>query len=309
MRGASILVVLAALAVGCGETPDAGYLLVKERIISAVPRVEGDPDRATPRPGETVTLEWGLASPAELPPNTWAFIACPPSEQEFGIPVCGAAPFVIDSSLTPSSESPLVTIEVPADYEPEEIIVIGAVCVGGVVNASLDPSGMSEDFSACQGEGFGQVAVVTVHVEQSPEQTNRNPGIAQVTFGGTELTEEVPIARQPCRGSGLPEIPLDEEVELTITAAEGSREAFFDEVFEEETLEELAIELFISRDSLNKRFTVIDDDTPQGEAEYIGEEDPDDPVPAEGQTVQLLMVMRDQRGGQAEVRRGFCLVP
>jgi hypothetical protein len=309
VRGVAATLALLALA-ACGESPDPGYLLKRQRVVGAITTVEGDEARTTPRPGETVRMEWLTIAPEPVEPTTWLIIACTPSDQAFGVPVCGAAPFEIFSQVEPVDAQPSFEIEVPADYEAEQVVLLGAICMGGVVSTDIDPMAGTENLRACRDdEGTGEIVSATITVEQRPELRNLRPGLMALSLRGEELTEDPPEARVACAGGSLPEVSLDEEAMLTITPVPDSRETYVDQILEEETIEELQNSLFVTEGTLNRRFTFVDDDDPEPEVEFLAEPDPDDPLPAEGRTVKLIVVMRDRRGGVDALSRGFCLVP
>ena len=302
---------LALSALACGESPDPGYLLNKARVVSARRTVEGDPTRSTPQPGETVRMEWQVVAPGVVEPMTWLLVACTPSAQAFGAPVCGAAPFQVEAMTAPQSRAPTLAIAVPADYAPETVVVLGAICVGGQVQTALDPMSSIEELRACAGEGTGQIVSASIAVERSPADRNLAPSIARLTLEGVELTEVVTESRQPCAGGSLPQVALEDEVMLTLEATEGSRETYLREIDgaePEPALEDLQNSLFVTEGTLDRRFTFVDDDTPVPEFEFLAEADSDDPLPAEGRSVKLIVVMRDRRGGEDMIERGFCLV-
>ncbi len=306
LLGSLLLSVLAA----CGESPDPGYLLTRQRVVGAIRTVVGEPERTTPRPGESVRVQWQTIAPGAVESHTWLILACSPSDQAFGVPVCGAAPFEIFSQTTPVDGAPDLEIEVPADYEADQIVLLGAICMGGIVETNLDPTATIEDLRPCRDDvGTGEIVSGTITVEQRAELRNLRPRFMSLSLRGEELTETIDEARQPCAGGSLPVVSLDEEAEITITPVPDQRETFVDPVLGEETIEELQNSLFVTEGTLNRRFTFIDEGTPEPMVEYLAEADDDDPLPAEGRSVKLVVVMRDRRGGEDIISRAFCLVP
>jgi hypothetical protein len=201
-------------------------------------------------------------------------------------------------------------LTVPEDYEPESIVLLGAICMGGVVPTAIDPMGSVEDIRPCAEEaGVGDIVAATVTVQQRPEFRNLRPGLMSLTLDGVELTEEVVDAGEPCADGSLPEVSLDQETEIVLRPVPGSRETYIEQLEMEEAVEDLQNSLFVSEGSLSRQYTFVDDGTPEPSVEYLAEADPDDPLPAEGRTVKLIVVMRDRRGGEDILRRGFCLVP
>ncbi|MAQ15428.1 MAG: hypothetical protein CMN30_11615 [Sandaracinus sp.] len=312
MKRALFTVVLLALT-ACGESPDPGYLLNKARVLGALATVEGDATRSTPQPGETLQIEWVLDAPGPIPASTYFLVACTPSAQQFGAPVCGDTPFQVEVQTEPQETPPQITIPVPADYAADSVVILGAICMGGVVTTAIDPTSSVEELRPCAtAEGVGQIVSASVAVQYDAGDRNLRPGIARVTLGGVELTEEVTESRQACAGGSLPEVRLDDEVMMTLEAVAGSRELYQREIpgaDPEEVSEDLQNSLFVTEGTLDRRFTFVDDDTPVPDFEFLAEADSDDPLPAEGRTVKFIAVMRDRRGGVDVLRRGFCLVP
>ena len=310
-RAAAVMALLAA-AIACGDTPEAGYLLKRQRVLGATRAVVGDENRTTPTPGETIAVEWLLDAPRAVEPTTWIFVVCPPSAQQFGIPICGGPPLELILEATPQEAQPRFEFTVPADYAADELVVLGAICMGGVVDTTLNPNSSTTDLQACRsGEGTGEVVSTTLTVEQRPTQRNQKPAFASLMLESQELTEEVPLAREPCRGGTLPQVALDQEAALLLRVTPESREPYIRELGEQrqERVEDLQNSLFVTEGTLNRRFTFVDDDTPEPTFEFLAEANPDDPLPAEGRTVKMIVVMRDRRGGEAILRRGFCLLP
>lgn len=306
----SLAVLLLCVLAACGESPDPGYLLKRPRVVGAIRTVVGEPERTTPRPGESVRMEWQTIAPGVVEPHTWLLLACAPSDQAFGVPVCGEAPFEIFSQTTPVDGPPAFEIEVPADYEAEQIVVLGAICMGGIVETNLDPMSTIEDLRPCRDdEGTGEIVSGTITVEQRAELRNLRPRFMSLSLRGEELTETIDEARQPCAGGTLPVVTLDEEAEITITPVADQRETYLDPVLDEERVEELQNSLFVTEGTLNRRFTFVDDGTPEPNVEFLAEADDDDPLPDEGRSVKLIVVMRDRRGGEDIISRAFCLVP
>src|SRR5262245_7887378 len=78
---------------GCGPTFDPASLINDTRVVGARIEVEGAPDRASPKPGETVNVTWLVTSPDTTPSLGWTFAVCTPATGKSS-PACLQAPLV-----------------------------------------------------------------------------------------------------------------------------------------------------------------------------------------------------------------------
>lgn len=305
------------LAVACGPSPDPTYLVVKPRVIGATYAVEGAPERASARPGESVRVEFLLTQKDEPVMNTWAIIVCRPAATAFGIGFCDGEPLSVAVGPTPTPDAPSFVVDVP-EGPAEDLLFIGAVCMGGQVNLDIDMNAADASTNPCVDEGTGQLVTGNVFVSDA-EDDNLSPVIAEVRFAG-EVWTALPESLSGCEGLDMPQIQTGttDEHTIEVEAAEGSREIFTNRSFDpaQEDKEDLPVAFYASDLGVSSLYSVIDGDpgdtdfeaTPFAEIEYITEAI-EEPVEAGGRVVRFDIVMRDDRGGMDRVTRALCLLP
>lgn len=308
----SLLSLLVLCSVSCGDQPDPGFLLVKARVLGNTLSVQGDASRTTPRPGETIDVEWILTAPDALEPTAWVFIVCEAAPGAFGIDFCAGEPIALASNMSPSTDAPRFEVEVPESYTAASLLILGSVCMGGNVSIDIDPSDPESAANPCVDEGVGQIVTTNIPIQLSDADANIAPGIAGITFDGEPWTTELEGDRGACAGMGMPEVRFgstDDHV-IGLDAVEGSRETYRREIFgeQQDDLEDLQNSVFSSEEGLERQFAFIDDINPRVELDYTAEELEDAP-PADGRTIRFEFVMRDGRGGVDHESRAACLLP
>ncbi len=324
MKRLCTLLGLIGVVSACGPQPDPTTLITKARIIGATFAVEGAPERSTPVPGETLNIELMITQKLEPVQHTWGFIVCKPAPVAFGIGFCESEPLALGFSLEPSSDAPNVQVQIP-DGDTDDLLIIGAVCMGGIVNPEIMGEDISENANPCVDEGVGQIITGAIPVAdpEDPDEFHLSPRIAEVRFGG-EVWEDLPPAELTgCAGSGLIElrIGLEDEYEIEVVPEPGSRESFITFVAgsdggEESRTEDLPVAFYATDLGLSTLFSVIDAEpgdtdpaaTPVASVEYATV-DIEDAVGADGRVIRFEMVMRDDRGGTDRATRALCLVP
>ena len=97
---------------GCGPTFDPASLINDTRVVGARIEVEGAPDRASPKPGETANVTWLVTSPDTTPSLGWTFAVCTPATGKSS-PACLQAPLVrFDGAASPPRIS--IPVRVPS---------------------------------------------------------------------------------------------------------------------------------------------------------------------------------------------------
>lgn len=312
---------LAVAAAACSDSLDPAHLLNKPRVIAAEASVVGDLEgRTNPRPGETLRVQWRLAFPDAPLPATYVLLACAPAPTAFGVPFCAdAEPLALAAELSPSSDPPTIEVTVPADYERPELLVLGGICMGGVVRTDIDPTEAEDAIEVCQGEGVGQLVSLLHPVDLDGTQTNHRPRIGEITLGGEPWTAPVPDDTSAgCAGLDLPTLPLGgDDVPIRIAMIEGSRETYMalegDPPQPVTRVESLQNSLLITAGELDRSFSFIEGEgaTTTDDIQYTppSASDEDLEVPAEGLVVKLIVVMRDLRGGVDVASRALCVTP
>lgn len=306
------------LALACGPSPDPTFLVVKPRIIGATYAVDGAPERASARPGESIRVEFLLTQKEEPVMNTWAIIVCRPAATAFGIGFCEEGePLSFAIGATPTLDAPSFAVDVP-EGPAENLLFIGAVCMGGQVNLDINMDAAAEITNPCVDEGVGQLITGDIFVADEGED-NFSPAIGEVRFDDAVWTAQ-PESLSGCEGLDMPQIQTatTDEHTIEVDAVPGSREPFMDRSFDPPvaTNEDLPVAFYASDLGVSNLYSVIDADpddtafeaTPFAEITYITEEIVD-PVDAGGRVVRFDIVMRDDRGGMDRVTRALCLLP
>ncbi|MBX3271488.1 MAG: hypothetical protein KF729_14580 [Sandaracinaceae bacterium] len=311
--------VLSLLLLGlpaCGDMLPNGATLERPRVLGARLEVEGDPGRAWPAPGETATLRWLVAAPEPAPAWTGAITACIARPNQTGLPSCAGEPFATAVTGAPSLE-PVLSFALPAAEAFEgttgELLVAGILCAGG----ALGPDGCSAD--ALDRE----TVILSLSTDRGAQPANRHPRLDDEEAFYDERPWAPPPSELPRAGcasaadvDAFPRVPWRDEDDaptLRITTSPDDREAYLELVFGEmptlvESREELTMTHVVGAGRLARARTVILDDA-RRDAEIRWVHPPVEDVPADGLTVELLVVARDGRGGTDWTRRALCLVP
>jgi hypothetical protein len=304
-------------ALACGPSPDPTFLVVKPRIIGITYAVEGSPERASARPGESIQVEFLLTQKEEPVMNTWAIIICRPAATAFGIGFCDGEPLALSIGATPTLDAPSFLVDVP-DGPAEDLLFLGAVCMGGQVNLDIDMNAADMITDACVDEGIGQLVTGSIFVREE-DQDNLSPTIGEIRFDGDVWTA-LPESMSGCEGMDMPQVQtgLADEHTIEVDPAEGSREPFVDRSFDppRATKEDLPVAFYANELGVSNLYSVIDADpgdtafaaTPFAEITYVTA-DIEEPVDAGGRVVRFDIVMRDDRGGMDRVTRALCLLP
>lgn len=295
--------------VGCVDSFDSPTEINAPRLLGGRLEVEGDAARATPRPGERVTLSWWLVAPEEVPEASHGFLACaaPPGATA---PVCAGEPFEITISPVPSTDTPVFSFTVPE--ETASVLVQGAFCVGG--SPVLSPE---DGRVRCEGDGAEIIPVVryvTVATEEaSPLNQHPTWDGAEVRVGDVPLLSSAPEESfgEPCRetaeGLGLPVLTREgKKRKVTVTPAAEAREDFTN-AEGDAAREALELSQFVTAKELERQFSFIDDTQPSAEFDWTLPKNAD--IPADGLLVRFFFVLRDGREGSALLERALCLLP
>ncbi len=314
---APYVVLLAVAAGACSDSLDPAHLLNKPRVIAAEVSVVGDVEgRTNPRPGESIRVQWRLAFPDAPLPATYLLLACTPAPTAFGVPFCDdSEPLALTAELNPSSEPPVIDIEIPTDYERPEVLVLGGICMGGTVRTDVDPMDTEDVVRVCQGEGVGQLVSLVQPIDLDGTRINHRPSIGEITLGGEPWTAPVPgDVTAGCADLDLPTVLLDsDDIPIRVAMTEDSRESYVtlegDPPQAVTRIEALQNSLLVTAGTLDRSFSFIEGDgaTATDEIQYTPPRASDVDVPAEGLVVKLIVVMRDLRGGVDIASRALCV--
>ncbi len=305
---------LALLVFGCGDSPDPSWLVTKERLIAITARVVGEPERATPRPGETVEFTLEFVDADADAPSTWAFLICE-AETTSGVPFCreDSAIEITDIELDPAMGGRPMSVTIPADFEGSRVLVTGAVCMGG----RLDITGIdltsgtapTREELCIEDDAEGQLAFFSHPIEQSDRSRSLSPVFSQIRFGGEPWLETDLTAG--CT-DGLPTVAIDDmESVIELERTEGSRESYpaLDaDGMEITAMEEIRLAIFATDGGLQRQFSTFTETNPIVEVDWEPPLSDDDP-PFEGDVVRFWFVLRDLRGGYATTARALCVNP
>jgi hypothetical protein len=283
---------------------DPGSLITETRVLGAQVQVEGDPERSTPRPGETAHVEFVIAG-VELDPRVaWSLSACLPGERS-----ADACTDVL-ASAEGTGTTPGLRIAIPAESALGRVRfmrVVGLICTRGsvdVVNAR------------CVGDHADGTPLrydLALAREADGSDENLQPSIQQVRlrFDGEEWRGRSALA-QGCAGQPeLPKVIADErEHRITIELGPDTRELYVG-ADERASYEELQLSTFVTGGELERQFSFVEpSDTRERPVVQIEWTAPSRKQlhGADELGVRLLVLVRDSRGGLSQVERALCVV-
>lgn len=281
------LIVLTLAGTGCMEEFDPASLVAGTRVLGAQVTVDGDGTRATPAPGETVTVDWLVTAPAEVPPLAWGFAICT------GPQTCTLA--------AQGSDLPMrFAWTVPADGAVgAQVQVLGQICEGGSITWTDGQPGCSD---GAKGTLVSQDIIIA-----KDGVRNHIPDLAARAFsfdGGAWSTgatcDGLPPVALGSKGHKLGVTVLAEDRE-TFQTMDGDPPAL---VSKRETLQ---ISSFSPAGKLDRTFNYVEPTVTDAATLVEVTWDAPDTMPATGPVVSFTFVARDGRGGLAAVTRAVCL--
>jgi hypothetical protein len=296
---------LALLSLAACESFTPGSLITDTRVLGARVEVEGDPSRSTPRPGERVLVSLLVEGSTETPALSWALAACVPGGSAGA--ACAGEPL---GSAQGMSERPELSLTVPSDS------VLGSstkLQLGGIVCVAGTPE-LTERGARCAGDGaVGTVVLFDLPLARASDGSddNQQPDLAQTTFALDEVAWTATSAdRSGCAGQGLPEVQADEkEHDITIELGPSVRELYLSPD-RQVAYEELQLSHFSSAGELSRQFTFVEpeDDRERPRVSVKWTAPKASKLLGDAQTVRLILVVRDMRGGIAWTERALCVV-
>ena len=311
-RGVSLALAASVICWACGDPIKDPQLIEETRVLGARVEVDGDPDRATPEPGESVTVRWLVADPGEQLQRTWAFAVCAAADVAHGTPLCVAPPFAVIESGQLALGEPSFSVTVPPLdelHDAPQLSVLGVICTEGSAH-------LGEDWADTYCEGSAtQESLVSLDIWlQQDELSNRNPSLAgmQVRLDGNPWAETDPAAADSidCTRAdlGLPSTTAgSEEHRITFTPAAENQEPLPTSHPQDEPLEELQLQHFVTAGELERAYSNLDPTTVGSQVELLW--DAPSEVGADGEVVRFYLVARDLRGGVGWTERTLCLLP
>jgi hypothetical protein len=292
--GPGLIAMAAALATvlastGCDDPLVPPEEIVDLRVLAARAETAGDPERASPRPGEEVTVRVLAAGPTGPTDVTWGMLACDAEETTTGLPRCRTE-IARSQDFTASSAAPSLTFRVPADVG--RLALVGVVCDGGTPRLSADADELD-----CTDARRSAPFVFSVTPSSAEDDDNQNPALAAdaLRLNDSPWTADVD---DPCAepGATAPTVAARSESTIALDLA-GAAEPVAGEG--SETLE---VAHYVTAGDLERHFTVIEPGaTPRAEITWK--------APAAADTaMHLYAVARDGRGGVTWARRSLCVV-
>lgn len=296
------LLALVAALYGCDDPLKSVDRIAEPRVLAARVEVDGEPERVSPAPGETVHVRWLVATPTGDAFSGLALTACPSLAQGRGLPSCRGAAFA-SVSREPDSQLPSFDFSVPAELEPRKtpsLLVQGLVCPFATGSADGEASRCSDD---------GGLRVSVDFTLATAEASNRNPSFPAdaLSFDGAPFPE-LPVPDGSCQGAGLTEIAANGgEHVLAVSLPDGARDELPRTSAADAPRETLELAHFVSAGELDHVFTrLLPDATLLGSLVRFT---PPADVPDGGTLVHLWFVVRDGRGGSDFTERAVCVTP
>lgn len=277
---------LLALAVGlfvtgCGPSFDPASLIQTTRVVGARVEIEGAPDRAAPKPGETANVTWLVTSPEVPPPLGWTFAVCAPAGSSGG---CGSATL---ATFEGTSSPPRISIPVPA-----------ADVLGAATRLIV----------------YGEIGDTAVSLEvplQRGDEANHNPTAERAFTLDGQPWPALAAGDDPCQ-VGLAVSAAKDHVIGNLT--EGSDRERYNALVGDPPVptparERLQISQFTTAGKLKSQFSFVEatDDADTTTVAVTWEAPKAAEVPVEGVAVTFTFVVRDNRGGVDWTNRAVCV--
>lgn len=306
MNRAKGLVSLGLVLAGCGDPLLEPQRIERPRLLGARVEVDGDPERATPAPGETVTVRWLVTAPRGPVASSWGFVACELEDDlSSDPPECAAPPFDAALAVEPVAGEPRFTFTLPPAASFERLGVLGGVCAFG--RSSVLEDGELD----CAGEG-SRALPASYDARIGQDDVNANPSLAGAAprFDGQPWPEPAAesVPGGPC-DPVAPRLSLADRrarVELDLDAGQREPIPVMDVGPERETLQ---LSLASTAGRLEEPYVVVlPDDTRERVPVAMDWEGPHSAAGG-GEIVRFYFVLRDLRGGADWIERDVCVVP
>jgi len=291
-------------ASGCGPEFDPASLIETTRVVGARVEVEGAPERATPRPGETANVRWLITSPEVTPPLHWTLAVCASGPSSLG---CERAPLALFEG---TDVVPRIAILVPgleALSEARSLIVYGQICAGADSTPTFDPQ---HGIPGCS-KGGGTTVSTSIPLQWGDEANHNPVADRDFTFDG-QPWPALASGADPC-GAGIRVAAGTADHLVGNLTAGTDRETYTamlgDPPVATAVRESLQISQFTTAGKLKSQFSFVEDPEVVAattvdvtwEAPKVAE------VPAAEQAVTFTFVTRDNRGGVDWTTRAVCV--
>lgn len=296
--GLVALVAILFASTGCESFDHVPWRLDRTRVLALRVEVAGESERSIPAPGERARVRALVVDPGadRTSERAWRFEACVAAADTRAGISCAAPPF------SEHEGSGAVDFELEVPDAPGRILLTGIVCTGGAPideGAGLDcrSPGGSAGGSEAQAGDFEEV---TLSILVSGEHVNRHPDLTtEPTLGGEPWPE----------GAGCADVAT-----LRWAASRGEGQVAWDlgpdarEALEG-GLEELLVSHVTTHGELDRYRSLIEPDELPAALEVAYRPPAATDIPPEGLDVSFVLVVRDERGGVAWIRRSLCVTP
>jgi hypothetical protein len=291
----------ALLSVGCDTPLKTESLIQDTRVLGARVEVAGDPERASPAPGEQAHLRVFVAAPSGALNIAYALSLCGVTPTESGFPSCGSAPFASALQASPAPNEPELDFEVPANLA---LSVTPHGFVGGIICPG-DAAELSSDGQAHCSSGPGDAMAFEFDFA-GPGEDNDNPTFTpdSLTLDGASWSASA--ADASCPGT-LSEVHAGTKHEIGVRMQDSDFDTLLQLSPEDPSRETLLVSQFSDAGQLANTFSSLTPDTPGLRSDV----DWDAPTQADvgGAPVHFYFVVRDARGGEDFATRALCVVP
>lgn len=287
--GCSLAILLSLTA--CSDPLKEVSLVVDARVLGARVEVNGDPERASPAPGETVSVRWLVVAPEPNPPLGWVLFACAASARGVSLPDCAQPAFASETRTDPAAGEPQLNFEVPPEIDASDLLVYGSVCPGSAPVVEMQEPG-------CQTADGTLVSLDFAIADSAP---NHNPSLTatDLSLDGSEWPGGSDCA-------SLPSVAPGSRHTLELTLEDDDREPLEQEFSVDPTRETLQVSHFTTSGELERAFTLFGPDQALSGAQVSWQAPRE--APADG-VVRFFFVVRDLRGGAAWLERSVCVEP
>lgn len=329
--------IAALLLVGCSNPFPPEEIVEKPRPLAGWISVAGDPDRATPAPGETATYEFLVENPGPRVAWSWLLIVCPVATTQYGISICDFqaswAPTdwptatVNPPAGAPPYPNPSITFTVPSTDvlgpDSDQLLINGFICPGGPLDPGIfealaagDAGALSSVANPCMDKSANGLLIATPFgLELTPEDANNTPLITDVQLNGLPLTSvadpEAPTTG--CAGLGLYELEAGTAyLPIDLTLNPGSRETYVEpspvpgEPSTTKT-DDPQVTGYATGGDYDIR---VDNQREDGQVLQITwQTPPASSIPADGVLVNLTFLVQDDRKATSWAQRSVCVLP
>lgn len=280
---------------GCDEDHAGVELIEKTRVLTARVEVAGEPNRASPLPGETVNVRFVVVAPEPEPELAFRLSSCVAIDSASTVPECADAAFASSVELEPQPALPSIEFVTPAELTGSEWLAVrGVICPAG---GTLE----GEASDACS-NGRGQAVSIDFPLDDG-RGPNSNPTLLGVSLDGAELPVESGTSTD-C--SALPQIQAGSKKHpLRVELDPSSRDPLPVSDSSDAARESLLVSYFITHGLLEHAWGSLPSTSPGNAVTTHW----DAPAVRSPVLARFVVVARDGRGGSDFTERRVCVVP